>query len=319
MDDGAERLDSILPSVKRVLQEDFGENVRGLRLKKYANRQFSKICLLETETGGAYFLKWSDSALRETELTRHVQELFRHEKFIVTPRIACNPTMETFLVDALPGHPLSELFGRPPFGASPHVVRGWLHEQRRLIRSAGIWLAKFHSSTSQGVNFSADGLIEYIKRRERIFEVLGGDLQEQLYSLIRNLQVKESMVRVHGDYSPHNILVSKKGIGVIDFSGIKEFEVTSPWFDVATMVSGLQACWHQSIRNYLQIFPGILKKYEQSFFEGYGKSPGSDPVYRACLAIRHVSALYSALTRGTLTRSFKKRHYRQLIAALDCA
>jgi hypothetical protein len=45
---------------------------------------------------------------------------------------------------------------------------------------------------------------------------------------------------VHGDFTPHNILVDGETVAVIDMAGINEMEHETPCFDAAAMVVGLE-------------------------------------------------------------------------------
>ncbi len=304
----------LLPIVCHELSEELQEPIGSLSVHRTESRAYSKIWWLKSDKGGMYVLKWSPNGLeRENELTRITRKLFSHNERVLTPKVCCQPTPETFLVEALPGQPLLAACHRLPL----FRLREWFLAQLGAIRESGTWLATFHASSISTISTTGgDGLRKYVKKRESIFQILGEDMERRIYRLLEQVHI-ENHVRIHGDYSPHNILVTTQGIGVIDFAGIQEFDIATPWFDVATLIVGIQRRWHGSFLNYLRPFPFLLRKWEDAFFEGYGNVAEMNATFKMCVIIRHLAELYSGLTSRNQFSIRKQWDYLRLIEILE--
>jgi aminoglycoside phosphotransferase (APT) family kinase protein len=282
--------EAFLAAVRKCLEAEFGQSIGKLSVKDAETRRYSSTWKIEIDNDRRQFLlKWlPHRAARELELTLLTRKLFMGEPLFQVPGFACAPTPDTFLVEWMSGEPLNSCCTRPPFGP----FGSWLERQKRVLRNTGIWLNRFHASSRDVKSFPLDGFKRYIANREKVLPAIDPALAAQLFRSVE-AHTAASTVRVHGDFSPHNILVNGDVLGVIDFAGINEFDRGSPWFDVATMYLGVEEYWHNRLRNYLRFMRAPLQQLQAAFLDGYGVKSKEDPVFRLACALRHFSKLYS--------------------------
>jgi len=119
------------------------------------------------------------------------------------------------------------------------------HALERLSELAARWLRNFHSSGLTGSNndlrtivsrFCGDRLDELSStRNSQISKSLAESLKKEIVlwidASIKNPEIE--VILCHNDFSPHNILVTRTGICVLDFSfataGLKTFDLACFW------------------------------------------------------------------------------------------
>jgi hypothetical protein len=122
-----------------------------------------------SSTGGdRYILKWLPRrADRERELTLVTRELFAGDPHVRTPRVACNPTSDTFLVEKLRGRiPAVDLHR-----ASGLRLRPWAASRSDLLARVGSWLRRFHDA-GRPAPAPLGGVKAYVRNREPALGVL---------------------------------------------------------------------------------------------------------------------------------------------------
>lgn len=281
----------LFEAARRALEDELSTPIRGLDIVSESARQYSTCWELrprEFPAHRTYILKLTPGrAQRELELTRVAQELADSSESFQAPAVACCPTESALLVERLPGLPLAELLSQPPwFGFAE-----WLARQRLILERAGIWLSRFHRVAHLPEDPSLSGLQRYVSNREKGLAVLdtalGRLLQERLESGGQEVQV-----RIHGDFAPHNILYGRGRLGVIDYSGLAEFEIGPPAFDIAKMHVDLSVVWRQSWRNPRRAATGPPAILQQALIDGYGERFRADAMFDTCLAVVHFGYVY---------------------------
>jgi len=288
MSAGAPSNERLLDSVRSALESGYGLSARGIRIVGEYDRVYSKTWRLKIEDGHRTLfciLKWMPfGAVREQELAAVERELFRNETWVQMPGIACNPTPETFLVEVLPGRPVRSL------GI-------WPWSSRQPTERAGAWLKRFHAATATGEMVDGAGVLRYVQNRPKGLDALPGHLRSRLLERIQAIP-PHGGVRVHGDFTPHNLLVADDGaIAVLDQAGIEEFDVGSPWFDVAWMVAGLERLWAVRSYNPLRRWMGPAQPAIRAFLESYGAG-GDEPLLRTFRAARYFTVFHTEVSRA---------------------
>jgi hypothetical protein len=304
-------LETLLPSVARALEDELGRSPGELKVVSASKRSYSHTWEIQAASG-TYFLKWLPMrAGREVELAHLCRSLFEGEPQVRTPRVACSPTPNTFLVEKLDGVPLQEVCTIPP-------VRGlgaWSESRRRLLGRVGGWLNRFHGASTPSAPAPLAGVRGYVRNREAALEGLSQDLAD---AFVRALDAAVSIepVRIHGDFTPHNILVSGDIISVIDFAGVSELEVETRCFDVAALIVGLEESWRFRQRNYLRFSSSTLSGMVRAFVEGSGVTR-DEAALPVCYAARHLTRAYNILRRSGRMPGPRSWHVQRIRVALE--
>ena len=286
MSGGAPPIDALVETVRRSLAREYGIQASGVAAIDEQQRVYSTTWVIEINAADQKLrciLKWMRfGAARERELAHVAREVFRNDPWVRTPRIACTPTPHTFLVEALPGRPLD-------------ATGAWLPSWRTSLRRAGTWLKRFHAATANEEQVAGEGLLHYVRNRQRGLDALPVPLAERLLDGIAALPTHVG-VRVHGDFTPHNVLVDGNGIAVLDQAGIEEFDRGSPWFDVACMMAGLERTWRARSYNPLRRWDRPVDEAVGAFLDSYG-ARGDEPELRVCRAVRYFTVVYTELLK----------------------
>jgi aminoglycoside phosphotransferase (APT) family kinase protein len=301
----------LLPFAVRALEQEGRPSPNGLAVVSAQSRTWSTTW--ELAAGDErYILKWLPRrAARERELARLTQRVFTSDPTVRTPCVACNPTPDTFLVEKLPGRPLHAVCTQPPlFGTSQ-----WIESRRAILQRVGRWLRAFHLAGQQPGPGRLEGVRAYALNRQDALEALERDLVEEFWRRL-DRSVTHVRVRVHGDFTPHNILVADTSISVIDMAGINELEWDTPAFDAAAMVVGLQENWRRRRRNHLRFFSAPINRMIQAFLSAAGLREKDDAL-PLCYAVRHLQRIHN---RRRVTGRLPGRsnwHVRQVRLALE--
>jgi aminoglycoside phosphotransferase (APT) family kinase protein len=162
----------------------------------------------------------------------------------------------------------------------------------RLLRRAGMWLSRFHSATKSGKIVRGEGLRKYVWNRRESFRALAPEIPELLLARLDALP-DHLGVRVHADFTPHNLLIRHGTLAVIDFAGIPEFDIGSPWFDVACMVAGVKQSWRRYTRNMFHWCSFPVARATCAFLEGYGVRHSDMPLLAAATAVRLFTMIHA--------------------------
>jgi hypothetical protein len=300
-------IDTLLDDVRAALEREYGLRATTLSVADTQKRLYSTIWRLKIESAqmnADCLLKWLPlGAARERELTALSGALFAGEAWVRAPRIACNPTGQTFLVELLPGRPLDETYGL--FGPDPV-----------LLRRAGMWLSRFHAATASGKTVSGEGLRTYVWNRRGSFLALPPGLAELLLERL-DAMPPHLAVRAHCDFTPHNLLLDGGSLAVIDFAGIREFDFGSPWFDTGCMVAGLEWSWRRRRRNALHWWSFPVERGLAAFREGYGVQVADLPLLAAGAAVRHFTMIHGVYSTNGQVPSSNGWEVRALRRALS--
>ncbi len=311
MRDTRPSIDSLLNSVRESLASELGAPPHSLVVVGEHLRLYSCVWILEADNHRKFVLKWSPGgSRREFEVATLWRSVFDQDSIIQTPALLARPTPHTLLVEFLPGRPLGGICSRPPILV--HRVRAWCSGLASDLHNLGVSLRRFHSVTLEHGTDAGGGLRRYVRERESVLPYLNPALRRRFLAAMEKTAVP-STVRVHGDFTPHNVLVQNGRLAVIDFAGIDEFDHGSPYFDVANMIVGLEEVWRRSFRNYLRFFKFPVEKLIQRFLAGYEVSPDDTPLLRNWRALRHYCRIYS-LSRSAGT---KPSSWRWHLRAMD--
>lgn len=304
-------VEDLLPAAARALAIELRKSPGALRVVSSATRSYSNVWEVQSASG-SYILKWLPlRADRELELTRLSRDLFADLPFVRTARIACCPTPYSFLVEKLPGEPLQNVCTSPPWWG----VSRWIETQCRLLNHVGRWLRRYHRVTVQRSPAPLAGVKSYVLQREAAFPKSQTSLLAELLRAIDATTSSET-VRVHGDFTPHNILVKGETVAVIDLAGVSEFDRETRWFDVAAMVVGLEETWRTRTTNYLRYCPSYAAAMVSAFMGGYG-GPPNDPAFRICYAVRHMARIATRFRRTGRAPGPRDWHVQRLRRALE--
>jgi hypothetical protein len=216
------------------------------------------------------------------------QQLFRSDVEFQAPQVGCQPTPDTFLVSWVPGERLDGLCNRPDL----LFFRGWLDHRKSLLESAGRWLRVFHGASRECTPSHFDGIRRFVANRQTALRHLPVDVAKKLSDGLQTA-VSAEMVRVHGDFAPHNILVDRERLTVIDFAGINEFDRETPWFDAAAMIVALECAWRRRRRNLLRWLRGPVEAMIASFLKGYGAPDHWPSELLLTYGVQHLTRLYA--------------------------
>jgi hypothetical protein len=304
-------LDQLLPAAARALERELGRLPDRLSVIASSRRTWSSVWELRSGPD-QYILKWLPlRAQRELELTRAARDVFAGAPFVRSARVACCPTPDTFLVEKLPGEHLQNLCSAPPW----LTVSRWIDGRCDLLTRVGRWLAGFHGASLEAGSSPLAGVRAYVSAREGAFPSAHRPLYEALWRAIDSGRATAT-VRVHGDFTPHNVLATADSISVIDLAGISEFERETRWFDVACMVVGLEENWRRRRTNHLKYFGSYSRAMVSSFLEGYGARV-DDPILPICYAVRHFGRIATHFRRTGRQPGARDWHVGRLRLALQ--
>jgi hypothetical protein len=315
----APSIEQLLPAAAHALETELGRVPGELRVLASNRRAYS----MTWEIGAGddrYILKWLPlRAWRELQLTRLTRELFAGEPFVRTPAVACSPTSETFLVEKLPGVSLQSVCTSPPLLG----LSAWLDSRCRLLGHAGMWLRRFHDAERQLRPAPLQGVKAYAMNRQPALTAIGKELADEFWRVLDSTVAAEP-VRVHGDFTPHNLLVHRAAdqrgtaerVAVIDMAGISEFEFDTHCFDAAAMVVGLEESWRRRSRNHLRFFPSTVNQMIAAFLgaSGINRDDGAFPI---CYAVRHLTRVYNILRKTGKVPGAGNWHVQRLRLALE--
>lgn len=301
----------LLAAVAKALQAELGRVPGEVRIVSASRRTWSRTW--EIAAGEApYILKWLPRrAERELELTQLTQRLFAGEPHVRTPRVACNPTADTFLVEKLPGTSLQGMCTTPPLLG----LSAWVDSRCRVLGRVGRWLRRFHDAQRQPEPAPLSGVKAYVLNREPAFAALERDLVDAFWRALDAATAAEP-VRVHGDFTPHNILVAGDSVAVIDLAGINEMEFDTHAFDAAAMVVGLEESWRRRRQNHLRFFPSSVQAMVGAFLSASGivKDDRALPV---CYAVRHLTRIYNIVRTTGQVPGPRTWHVQRLRLAVE--
>jgi Ser/Thr protein kinase RdoA (MazF antagonist) len=308
---GPPPIEAVLPAAARALEAERGRTSVDLRVVSGLRRIRSAVWEL-ADGGDRYILKWLPlRAERERELAARTRRLFDGDPFIRTPAVACNPTSDTFLVQKLAGRPLQSLATTPPLIG----LASWTMYTDAMLGRVGDWLRRFHDADADRHGAPLEGVRAYLLNREPALDVLTAREKDALWMMFEAAASTET-VRVHGDFTPHNVLVDGTSIAVIDFAGINEMERATRCFDAAAMVVGLEEAWRRRRRNYLRFSRRVLDRLVRALMAGSGVQAG-DGALPVCYAVRHLTRVYNILrTRGRLPGP-RNWHVRRVRLAIE--
>jgi hypothetical protein len=304
-------VEELLPAAARALEGELGRRPGELTVVSASQRSYSHTWELRSASG-AYILKWVPlRAEREVELARLCRTVFAGEPSVRTPGVACNPTRETFLVEKLDGVPLQDVCTAPPLVG----LDSWVRSRSRLLAHVGAWLRNFHGASTPSAPSPLTGVQAYVANREAAFEALDQDLADE-FRRVLDSAVSLGPVRAHGDFTPHNILVSGDTIAVIDFAGISELEVETRCFDAGAMIVGLEESWRFRRRNYLRFSPAGVNRMIAAFLQASGVAEDDRPL-PICYAVRHLTRIYNVVRKTGKKPGPRHWHVQRLRLALE--
>ncbi len=307
----APSIEQLLPAAARALATELDRSPGELRVVAANKRAYS--VTWEIAAGDSrYILKWLPlRAERELELTRLTRELFAGEPSIRTPAVACSPTPDTFLVEKLPGSSLQSACTTPPvLGLS-----AWLESRCLMLERTGLWLRRFHDASRQSRPAPLAGVKAYASNRAPALDAVGKELADEFWRVLDSAVAVEP-VRVHGDFTPHNILVAGEQVSVIDMAGISEFEFDTHCFDAAAMTVGLEESWRRRGRNHLRFFPSTVNAMIAAFLGASGVAR-DDRAFPICYAVRQLTRVYNVLRTTGRMPGPRNWHVQRLRLALE--
>ncbi|MBA3884174.1 MAG: phosphotransferase [Acidobacteria bacterium] len=304
-------IEAVLPAAARALGEALGRDPGDLRVVSGGRRTWSATWELAAGTD-RYMLKWLPRrADRERELAQLSRRVFEGHAYIRTPRVACNPTPHTFLVEKLAGASLHSVCTAPPvFGLS-----AWVDSRCALLERVGTWLNRFHAAARQAQPAPLSGVKAYVLNREPALAALEKEHVDEFWRMLDSA-VAAAPVRVHGDFTPHNILVDGDTVAVIDMAGINEMECESHCFDAAAMTVGLEEAWRRRGRNYLRYVPAPVHRMIGAFLGSSGID-SDDAALPVCYAVRHLTRVYNVLRTTGRRPGPRNWHVRRLRLAIE--
>jgi hypothetical protein len=303
-------IETLMPAVVRALEIERGR-AGDVTVVSAARRTRSAVW--EISTGGdRYILKWLPRrAARERELALVTREVFAGDLHVRTPRVACNPTSDTFLVEKLRGESLQSICTVPPvFGFGR-----WAASRSDLLARVGSWLRRFHDAGRQAAPAPLGGVAAYVRNRAPALGVLEPRERDAFWC---RLDAARALVpsTVHGDFTPHNILVDGETVAVIDMAGINEMEHETPCFDAAAMVVGLEESWRRRRRNYRRFSRAGLDGMVRAFLRSSGIADDDDAL-PVCYAVRHLARIYTVLGATGRLPGPRSWHVQRLRLAIE--
>ena len=297
---------------------------------------YSSVTRMEMDCGGAtkvVYLKQVKAegigadAARKRALTEYdrLVSLFAHfagHKHFAVPRpIAVFPEECAILTEEIPGMQLMGLIGTC---AKRYKFRRGQSELQKHCFLAGAWLKEFQSFTTCGsAPFDIDRLRRYCEVRLdtlQQYRRTGVDAEfKRRFAEYLMRKHEESGARLHAisgrhnDFSPHNILVDRGRVGVIDFGF---FDYDSALYDVCRF-------WFQleQLKSSPLFRSSTIEQLQRSFFEGYGtvidsRDAAFEMIVSRYFITRLVTMAKEGMRRG-LANWVDRRSYRWCLAWLD--
>jgi hypothetical protein len=303
-------LQLLLPAAARALAAELRRDPGELKVVSFSHRSYSRVWEIQSASG-SFILKWLPRrAERELELARLCRTAFAGVEFVRTPAIVCCPTPDTLLVEKLPGRALQAICTTP----SLWQLRRWVEVRCRLLHRVGTWLRTFHGTSLIAAPAPLDGVRAYVLQRSAALAALPQEMTDEFWRVLNSTSAPVS-ARVHGDFTPHNILVDGHTIAVIDLAGISEFEVETPSFDAAAMVVGLEEAWRYRMRNPLRFGRGTVDAMIGAFLDASGVS--GDRTFPVCYAVRHLTRIYNILRKSGRAPGPRNWHVQRVRLALE--
>jgi hypothetical protein len=304
-------IDRLLPDAAAALERELGRPIGPLEVVSATERTYSSVWELRSGRD-RFILKWVPLRTeRELELTRLTRTLFAAVPFVRVPAVAVCPTPETFLVEKLPGAHLQAVSTRPPWMG----VSTWLDARCAALSRVGVWLKTFHASAVAQEAGPLDGVRAYVLKRERAFPPSVRSLLDELLLAIGRCSATET-VRVHGDFTPHNVLVTENTISVIDLAGISEFERETRWFDVGAMMVGIEETWRRRTVNHLRFFSSHVGAMLKAFGAGYAVHADLGAL-SVCYSVRHFARIATRFKQTGRQPTARDWHVRRLVLGLE--
>jgi serine/threonine protein kinase len=270
-----------------------------LSIRKF-RRLYSTIWVISTFHNGIrcdYIVKDAgERGEKQARLSGRADEIFRGDPLHFSATVAYEPTYNVLISRKYEGPSLQTLMAQP---ALPYPI-GWYHRVTEFLCRAGTWLRRYHSADCHAGSISG-ALMCYIEQRRRKLDQLPSDTRQRLLRLIQRRLVDDIAV-VHGDFSPANILSDGRTICVIDF-GISEWTQMSVWWDVATLLVGLDRYFLFRKSGPLYWIRPLLTKMKATFLRAYSRSTLQECDNEAllvCMAVRHFTF---AAGRSTISRA----------------
>lgn len=253
--------------------------------------------------------------LVEYQMLSQLYEHFHdHRTWGVARPIAVFPEELVIVTEEVPGTQLMEMIGKSAkrymFGQAQDVLE-------RYCTLAGTWLREFQSFTTQGAgDFNIQGLLQYCDTRLDTLIADGrSGIDEKFKAKFRSFlkskheeigQGANVIVGRHNDFSPHNIIVDKERISVIDFGF---FDHDSYLYDVCRFWFQLECMKISPFFN-----ASTIDRLQRSFFEGYGGSiDRCDPAFEMVASRYFVTRLVTMAKegmRGGLRGWIDRRSYK---------
>lgn len=281
-------------------------------------RLYSRIQTVELQgaVGTKKFLLKSGGNLPEKNinLNRVAEDTCAGSARLFQPKMALDENSNTIVTEFFDGASLSSLLRYGLF----HNPFDW---QRRLVvygELAGDWLRRFHCvSTSESEADVSASLVRYVEAREDRLDCIPGELRDRYLKAIQKPYASR-VALTHGDYAPHNLLISGDQLCVIDF-GVSEWAQMLPSWDYVSLLIGVRWTSMFSVRSLVRWVPSMLAGFERSFVEAYGGS-FSDRDLLICTAIRHLTTLAVEERSDHIcmrTDSRTKWQYQEFCKAMD--
>jgi hypothetical protein len=246
------------------------------------------------------------SILEEASTLRRISSLNWRLRETVPVPLAALPKAKTLVLQKLSGIPLSQILKARANWATGPVFAG---QTCRLAHGVGQWLRLFHNATGQGeMTFDAALYLDALESRIQRCRAGGADGQmlDKVASLAegacRGAHGKTMAAAARqGDFLPQNLLVSERGIAVVDFENAAERDAA--YEDVATFLAYLAL-----LRASPFYSERTLQRMEVSFGEGYGGS--GDPVLLNLYLIKAAVTIFSEFLPSPQSRGRRKRRAR---------
>jgi len=274
-------LDSVAEALVREQSPHAGVAVSHSRVFSNPYSIVVKLSLAEPSRTVLYIKKTLSPPHRTAVVSRRIRTEFailntlwnafsKDDALAVVRPIICLPDEQILVTEECPGPTMQALIGERGKWYSFSRDGSALRDH---CRQAGYWLARFHTITRQDdAEFDFQSLRDYCEERmaglhactEAHLDAGFGDLLfKSMEILVQQLRGEKQVVTGrHNDFAPHNIIISRNGICVLDFT---MFDYESPFYDLCNFWVKLECLkssplyWHHTV-----------SRLQQAFLDGYG-------------------------------------------------
>ena len=257
-----------IDKIRDIISGEWDLNASDLRILNYNKRLYSTIAtaILRTQSGVRRFIikETNSNPEHAVRLASRAREIFKHDADVFLPRLVFDRASGLIISEMFAGASLQD-YCRVSYRQNPLK---WRSNLETAVARTGKWLATYHATSRRMDNCESYSYYDYLSPRRKLLEYLPGDLGRQLESWAKTHIIRTRAI-IHGDYSPHNVLIDRRRICVIDF-GIEEWTEMSPVWDLATMTTSLEKNLRFSWRSPFRWSQKRIKKIIEVFLKSYG-------------------------------------------------